>query len=85
MMLGGIEMARAEGDGEGGEYQRNPQRGVLPRGNLSDLNRHHDVRILRQDGEAARHRLQLQRNVRKNPDDRDHGHEPGEQRTLPVT
>ena len=48
------------------------------------LRRHDDLGILDEDREAVRHRLQLQRDVREDADDRDDGDEAAQQRALAV-
>ena len=49
----GIQVACAEGDGERGQQQRHVERGVGQHGHDPDVGRHHDVRVLHDDGEAA--------------------------------
>ena len=84
MVLGRIEMTRAEGDREGGKDQGNPQCRILADRQRPHLGRHHDLRILQENRETVRHRLQLQRDVGKDADHRDNGNEPAEQRALAV-
>jgi len=82
--LGRVEVARAEEDGERGERQRDVERAVLDDRQGHGLGRHHDVRVLQEDGEAARDRLQLERDVRDDADDRDDRHEPAQRLALAV-
>ena len=77
-------MAGAEGDRERGQDQRHPERSVLADRLRTDVGGHDDLWILHQDREAVRHRLQLQRDIGKNPDDRDDGDQAAEQRALAV-
>ncbi len=84
VMLGRIEMPRAEGDREGRQDQRHPECGVLHDRLRVDLVRHDDPRVLQHDGEAVRHRLQLQRDVGQDADHGDHGDHTAEQRALAV-
>jgi hypothetical protein len=82
--LGGIEVAGAEQDGEGGEDHRDVERAVLPQRHRPGSRRHHDLRVLAQDGEAVGDRLQLQRDVGHHADHRDHRDQAAEQLALAV-
>ena len=84
VMLGGVEVARAEGDGERGQDQRHPQRGILAERCRADLGRHDDFGILDEDREAVRHCLQLQGDVRQDADDGDDRDEAAQERALAV-
>ncbi|MCZ7562889.1 MAG: hypothetical protein M5U08_02970 [Burkholderiales bacterium] len=84
VMLGGVEMARSEQNGEERERRGHPERGVGQDRHRADGRRHHDVRVLQQDHEAVRHRLQLQRDVGHDADHRDDGDQPADQRALAV-
>jgi hypothetical protein len=84
VVLGGIEMPRAERDGERGERERHPQRRVLEHGHGFHMRRHDHRRILQHQREAVRHRLQLERDVGNDADHGDHGHHAAEQRALAV-
>ena len=82
--LGGVEVARAEDDGEERHEQRHVERGVLHDDQRARLRRHDDLRVREQDLEAGGHRLQLQRDVGQDADHRDDGDQPAEQRALAV-
>ena len=84
VVLGGVEVTRAERDREQRQDQRDPERGVLKDRHRADLGRHDDHRVLDEDREARRDRLQLQRDVGNDSDHRDDGHDAAEQRALPV-
>ena len=80
VVLGDVEMPRAEEDGEEREQRRDSDRGL------------HEQRILRQASadaahqhqEAGRHGLELQRQVRHDADDRDEGDDGAEHPALAV-
>ncbi len=84
VMLGGVEVTRPEGNREQRQDKRHPQRGVLQDRHRRHLGGHDDLGILDENREAARDRLQLQRNVGNDPDDRDDGHDAAEERALPI-
>src|SRR6185437_13980962 len=72
VMFGGVDLARAEKDGEERHDQRDGQRRVVP-DRLAMRNRLQRGRILRQRDEARRYRFELQRDVGKRADHRDDG------------
>ena len=82
--LGRVQMARAEQDREGSQQQRDVESGVGQQRHFADVPRHGDLGVVREHGEAVRHRLELQRDVGDDADHCDHGDEPGEQRALAV-
>src|SRR4030095_6889061 len=84
-MLGRVEVTRAKGDRESGEDHRYPQGGIFARWRGADAGRHDDLRILDQDRETIRDRLQLKRDVGKDADHRDDGDKAAEQRALAIT
>ena len=81
--LGGVEVARPEDDGERGEDERHVEGGVAEEGAVARARE--DLHVVRVDDlEGGGDRLELQRDVRKDPDHRDHGDEPRDERALPV-
>ena len=81
--LGCIQMARPEDDGECGEQQCHVERGVMAHADRRHFFRD-DVRILQQNREATRYRLELQRDVGNHADDSNDGDDTAEQAAFAV-
>jgi hypothetical protein len=86
VMLGSIQVPRAEQDGERSENHGHPERGVSGERMAAGggARRHADLRILQKDRVAGGDRLQLQRDVGQDADHRDHRHQTAQQRALAV-
>jgi len=85
MPLRSIEVTRPEEDREQSEQHCHPERRVDEHRHRGMMRRRRDLRVLHQQRVAAGDRLQLQRDVRQDADNRDDRHEPGEERALAVS
>ncbi len=84
VVLGRVDVPGAEQDREQGENQRGDQRRVAPERQARGGRRHDDVRVLEQNPEAGRERLQLERDVGQGAEHGDHGHGRGHDLALAV-
>jgi hypothetical protein len=84
MAFGGIQMARAEEDGEGGQNHGHIQRAVLEQRHGAGAGRHDDFRVAAKDRKAVGHGLELQGDVGDHAHHRDHRDQAAEQLALAV-
>ena len=82
--LGGVEVARAEQDGEGGQQHGDVEGVVAEEQRRALLVGHHHLGILKHDREGVGDRLQLQRDVGDDPDHGDDRHQAAQQLALAV-
>ena len=84
MMLGRLDAARAEQDGEGREQERNAELGIDRGARPVQQRRQRAAGMLGQHRETGRHGFELQRGVRHDADDRDHRDRGGKPLALAV-